>query len=80
MISRLRGTLLVRGTGGVEIATPGGVVYEVEVPLSILQRIPSPPKEGFELRTLQVVREDSVALYGFLEEDEAASSDELIRK
>lgn len=70
MISRLRGTLLARGTGGVEIATPGGVVYEVEVPLSILQRIPSPPRKDFEIRTLQVVREDSVALYGFLEEGE----------
>lgn len=70
MISRLRGTLLTREPDGVEIATEGGVVYEIEVPLTVLQRIPSPPREGFELRTLQVVREDSVALYGFLEEDE----------
>lgn len=70
MISRLRGTLVTRSTSGVEIATPGGVVYDVEVPLSILQRIPSPPRDDFEIRTLQVVREDSVALYGFLEEGE----------
>lgn len=70
MISRLRGTLLTREPEGVEVATPGGVVYRVEVPLTVLQRIPSPPREDFELRTLQVVREDSVALYGFLEEGE----------
>ncbi|HSR43409.1 MAG TPA: Holliday junction branch migration protein RuvA, partial [Longimicrobiales bacterium] len=76
MISRLRGTLLTREPGGVEIATDGGVVYEVEVPLTVLQRIPSPPRDGFELRTLQVVREDSVALYGFLE----AAERELFRR
>jgi Holliday junction DNA helicase RuvA len=50
----------------VEVETAGGVVYEVEVPLMILQRLPSTGSE-IELRTLQVVREDSVTLYGFLD-------------
>lgn len=65
MISRIRGTLVSRDLDRVEIQTAGGVVYEIEVPLSILERIPMPPSADFELRTLQVVREDSVTLYGF---------------
>lgn len=69
MISRLKGTLVARDTDRVEVETPGGVVYEVEVPLSVLQRLPS-PGAAVELRTLQVVREDAVRLYGFLEADE----------
>ena len=47
--------------------TAGGVVYEVQIPLSILERLPKPPAPDFEIRTLQVVREDSVTLYGFVE-------------
>ena len=66
MISRLRGQLLSRDAEGViEIETAGGVVYEAEVPLTVLQRIPE-PGSSIELRTLQVVRDDSVALFGFL--------------
>lgn len=65
MISRLRGTLLSRDASGVEVETPGGVVYEVEVPTTVLERLPA-EGQPVEMRTLQVVREDSVALYGFL--------------
>jgi len=71
MISRLRGTLLERGEHTVEIATVGGVVYEVEVPLSVAARLPAPGAE-VELRTLHVVREEQVALFGFLEAGERA--------
>ncbi len=70
MISRIKGTLVKRDLDRIEVETPGGVVYEVQVPLTILQRLPAPPAEGFEIRTLQVVREDSVTLYGFVEEYE----------
>lgn len=66
MISRLRGTLLTRDLSSVEVDTPGGVVYEVEVPLTVQERLP-PVGETVELRTLQVVRQDSMALFGFLE-------------
>jgi Holliday junction DNA helicase RuvA len=67
LISRLRGQLLSRDAEGViEVETAGGVVYEAEVPLTVLQRIPA-PGSPIELRTLQVVREDSVDLYGFLD-------------
>jgi Holliday junction DNA helicase RuvA len=72
MISRVRGQLLTRGADGrVEIETPGGVVYEVAVPLTVLQRIPA-PGSGVELRTVQVVKEDAHDLYGFLDESERA--------
>ena len=66
MISRLRGTLLSRGGTGIEIATAGGTVYEVDVPISVAERLP-PMGEEMEIRTVHVVREDLMALYGFLE-------------
>ena len=67
MISRLKGTLVSRELDHIEVETAGGVVYEIQIPLSILERLPKPPAPDFEIRTLQVVREDSVTLYGFLE-------------
>ena len=67
MISRLKGTLVTRELDHIEVETSGGAVYEVQIPLSILERLPRPPAADFEIRTLQVVREDSVTLYGFLE-------------
>ncbi|NIP59486.1 MAG: Holliday junction branch migration protein RuvA [Gemmatimonadetes bacterium] len=69
MISRLKGTLLAREMERIEVETGGGVVYEVWVPLSIVERLP-PVGRAVEIRTYQVVREDSVALYGFLEPHE----------
>jgi len=53
----------------VEVETSGGVVYEVEVPLTVAERLP-PEGQALEIRTVQVTREDSVALYGFLEPQE----------
>ncbi len=69
MISRLHGTLLSRDEMGIEIATASGVVYEVGVPLSVAERLPQLGEE-IELRTVQVVREDLIALYGFLDSAE----------
>lgn len=69
MISRLKGTLLTRSSDRVEVETGGGVVYEVEVPLTVFRRLPA-VGTAFELRTLQVVREDSTALYGFVDAGE----------
>lgn len=69
MISRLKGILLTRDPGSIEVETSGGVVYEVEVPLTVLERLP-PAGSPVELRTLQVVREDSASLFGFLEPHE----------
>ena len=61
MISRLRGTLLSLETDRVEVETTGGVVYEVEVPLTVIQRLPS-PGGVLELRTLQVVTDSSLQI------------------
>mgnify|MGYP003752830071 FL=1 len=69
MISRVRGTIMSRETDRVEIQTQGSVVYEVEIPLTVLTRLPL-TGNVLELRTAQVVTDSSVALYGFLDAHE----------
>ncbi len=71
MISRVLGTLVRRDLGKVEVTTTGGVTYEMEIPLSVYERL---PREGadVELRTHQVVREDAIELFGFIEQGERA--------
>jgi len=69
LITRLRGSLLTRDTDRVELLTPGGVGYEVSIPLSVFERLPRVGEE-VELRTVQVFREDAVLLFGFLSETE----------
>lgn len=69
MISRIRGTLLTREQTTIEVMTPGGVGYQIQIPLSVYERL---PREGaeVELRTVQIVRPDSVELFGFLDDRE----------
>ncbi len=69
MIGRLKGILLSRDYPVVEVETAGGVVYEVEVPQTVHERLPQ-VGHPVELRTHQMVREDAVALFGFLEPHE----------
>lgn len=69
MISRIRGIVLEREVDRVELLTTAGVVYEIEVPLTVFQRLPATGSE-LELRTVYVVREDSADLYGFVEAHE----------
>jgi Holliday junction DNA helicase RuvA len=69
LISRLKGTLLSREESTVEVDTSSGVVYEVEIPLTVAERLPR-VGEPVELRTVHVTREDSVSLYGFLTRNE----------
>jgi Holliday junction DNA helicase RuvA len=69
LISRLRGTLLARELDRVEVMTPGGVGYELAIPRSVYERLPTVGQE-VELRVHQLVREDAVLLFGFLEEVE----------
>jgi Holliday junction DNA helicase RuvA len=71
MISRVRGQLLSRELGVVEVMTPGGVTYEMEIPLTVYERLPREGEE-IELRTFQVVREDSITLFGFIDATERA--------
>lgn len=66
MISRVSGTLLTREPSRVEIETAGGVVYELEIPLTVFQRLPEVGTPVL-LRTVQVVTDSSAALYGFRE-------------
>jgi Holliday junction DNA helicase RuvA len=69
LISRLRGTLLARELDRVEVMTPGGVGYELAIPRSVYERLPAVGRD-VELRVFQLVREDAVLLFGFLEEVE----------
>ena len=78
MISRIQGTVLSRETDRVEIETQGGVVYEVDVPLTVLQEVP-PAGDRVELRTLQIVTESSVTLYGFVTANERALFQRLLK-
>ncbi len=77
MISRIRGTLLVREIGRAEVMTPGGVAYEMEIPTTVYERLPRPGEE-VELRTMLVIREDAQLLFGFLEDNERALFTRLI--
>jgi holliday junction DNA helicase RuvA len=77
VISRIRGTLLRREIGVAEVMTPGGVGYELHIPLGVFERL---PKEGadVEFRVFQVVREDALELYGFLDHAERAVFGKLL--
>jgi holliday junction DNA helicase RuvA len=77
VISRIRGKLLRREIGVAEVMTSGGVGYELQIPLGVFERL---PREGgdVELRTYQVVREDAVELYGFLDHAERAVFGKLL--
>ncbi len=69
MIAALRGTIIVKTGDRVIIATPGGVSYEVAVPLGVLERLPGAGTE-VSLQTVPVIREDAWTLYGFDEDHE----------
>lgn len=69
MITRIRGTLAARDMDRAEVMTTGGVGYEVFIPLGVFERLPRVGEE-VELRTYQVVREDALLLFGFLEDAE----------
>ncbi|MDI3263352.1 MAG: Holliday junction branch migration protein RuvA [Fulvimonas sp.] len=70
MIGRLRGTLVWRQPPWLLIDV-GGVGYELEAPMSTIYDLP-PPGQEVVLLTHHAVKEDSVALYGFLREAERA--------
>lgn len=69
MISRVQGRLLEAEDGRLEVLTRAGVAYEVQVPLTVFQRLPSKGAD-VDLRTVLVVRDDSQSLFGFIEEHE----------
>jgi Holliday junction DNA helicase RuvA len=69
MISRIKGILVSNDLDRVEVETAGGLVYRIDVPLTVLERLPA-VGAAVELRTVYVVREDSATLFGFVEESE----------
>jgi Holliday junction DNA helicase RuvA len=68
MISHLSGTLEHIDQTHIVIDV-NNVGYKVNVPASVLSRLPK-PGEKIKLFTIQVVREDNISLYGFLNKEE----------
>ena len=64
MIAQLRGAILRKGPQEV-VVDVAGVGYKVAIPVSTFYRLGEPGSE-VELRTYTHVREDTLALYGFL--------------
>jgi Holliday junction DNA helicase RuvA len=76
MIALLRGTLLEKHPNQVIVET-GGVGYDVTIPVSTFTHLPEAGAE-VRLRIHTHVREDALALYGFLTEDEKTLFEKLI--
>ena len=70
MIGRLKGILVSRQPPWIMVDV-GGVGYELEAPMSTFYDLPE-PGQPVTLCTHYAVKEDSVALYGFLRESERA--------
>ena len=70
MIGRLRGTLVSKQPPWLLVEV-GGIGYELEAPMSTIYDLPGLGKEVI-LLTHYAQKEDSVALYGFLQEAERA--------
>ena len=68
MIGRLKGTLVAKQPPWL-VVDVGGVGYELEVPMSTFYDLPELGRE-VALCTHYAVKEDTVALYGFLTEGE----------
>jgi Holliday junction DNA helicase RuvA len=68
VIAQLTGTVAAKG--GMDVVVDcGGVGYAVSVPLSTLDNVPA-VGQNVTLKTIMVVREDAMQLYGFLTEAE----------
>ncbi len=68
MIGRLRGSLVAKQPPWL-VLDVGGVGYEIQAPMSTMFDLPETGKE-ITLLTHYAVKEDTVALYGFLRESE----------
>jgi Holliday junction DNA helicase RuvA len=69
VIARVSGRLAAKQADRVMIETPGGVGYEIVVPLGVMERLPA-VGEAVSLSTELVVRDDGWSLYGFHEDAE----------
>jgi len=64
VIAQLNGSLLSKDLDRVEIMTPGGVGYELAIPLGVYEKLPR-VGEPVALHTHLVVKEDGWQLFGF---------------
>lgn len=64
MISRINGTLEARDLDRLEITTPGGVGYMLQIPLSVYETLPAIGAQ-ISLFTSLIVKEDGWQLFGF---------------
>ncbi|MFN3629225.1 MAG: Holliday junction branch migration protein RuvA, partial [Casimicrobiaceae bacterium] len=78
MIGRLQGILFAKHPPTLVIDTPGGVGYEVDVPMSTFYGLPA-TGERVTLLTHMVVREDAQLLYGFATAEERTAFRELMK-
>ncbi len=76
MIALLRGILIEKHPNQAIVET-GGVGYDVTIPVSTFTHLPDAGAE-VRLRIHTHVREDALALYGFLTQDEKALFEKLI--
>jgi len=76
MIAHLRGILLEKHPNQVIVET-AGVGYDVTIPVSTFTHLPDVGAE-VRLRIHTHVREDALALYGFLTQDEKALFEKLL--
>jgi Holliday junction DNA helicase RuvA len=67
VIAQVSGRVAAKRADRVLVHTPGGLGYEIVVPLGVMERLPA-VGEPVSLATELVVREDGWALYGFLDE------------
>ena len=70
MIAQLRGVLIEKHPNQA-VVEAGGVGYDVSIPVSTFTHLPDTGAE-VRLRIHTHVREDALALYGFLTQDEKA--------
>lgn len=68
MITRITG-ILVSATPLVAVIETGGLAYEIHIPVTTAERLPSSGQQA-RLHTLVVYREDAQTLYGFATEEE----------
>jgi Holliday junction DNA helicase RuvA len=76
MIAVLRGVLLEKSPNQA-VVDAGGVGYELHIPITTYTHLPEAGSE-VRLRVYTHVREDTLALYGFLSQDEKALFEKLI--
>src|SRR2546430_11798662 len=76
MIAVLRGVLVEKHPNQA-VVDAGGVGYELHIPITTYTRLPEAGAEG-RLRVYTHVREDTLALYGFLSLDEKILFEKLI--